>query len=195
MEDARMPRKAWVWLTLLAAFAPGYAHAEGWFPKIRRDFRRNNCWPQPFNIPDRIAVRSPFEVMIDNGWQVQNTLSDEHFDPETGELIGAGELKVRSILIESPKGRRRVFVLRGKDPEDTVRRERSVQQYAARILHPGERPEIGEASFRPRGTPAERIFDIDSRYSASAPDPRLSPAGGGGGGGSGGGASGSPGGR
>jgi hypothetical protein len=184
-------------LTLLAVLAPGQLKADGWFPKMHRDFRRNNCWPQPFVIPDRIAVRSPFEVMINNGWQVQNTLSDEHFDPETGELIGAGELKVRGILIESPKNRRRVFVLRGKDPEDTARRERAVQEYAARILHPGERPEIAESSFRPRGTPAERIFDIDARYSASAPDPRLSPAGGGGGSGgsSGGGGSGGSGSR
>jgi hypothetical protein len=183
-----MLRRAWILLALLAASAPGYSKAEGWFPKVRRDFRRNNCWPQPFIVPDRIAVRSPFEVMINNGWQVQNTLSDEHFDPETGELIGAGELKVRGILVESPKGRRRVFVLRGKDPEDTARRERSVAEYAARVLHPGERPEIAEANFRPRGTPAERIFDIDARYSASAPDPRLSSSSGGGssGGGSGG---------
>jgi hypothetical protein len=175
-----MPRKAWVLLTLLAVSVPCQANAEGWFTKARRDFRRNNCWPQPFIIPDRVAVRSPFEVMINNGWQVQNTLSDEHFDPETSELIGAGEMKIRGILVESPKEHRQVFVLRGRNPEDTARRQAAVREYAAQLVEAGEYPEIAESQTRPRGTPAERIFDIDSRYSASAPDPRLAPANGGG---------------
>lgn len=191
-----MPRKAWILLAVAALWTPAQLGAGELFPKMRQVFRRNNCWPQPFVIPDRVAVRSPFVVMIQNGWQVQNTLSDEHFDPETGELIGAGELKVRGILIESPPERREVFILRGKNPQDTANRMHSVEGYAATIMHPGEHPKISESRVRPRGTPAERIVDIDSRYSASAPDPRLSSAGGsggssaGGGGGGGGGGSG-----
>ena len=185
-----MHRNLWVLAALAVVLAPIQARAE-WFPKIRRDFRRNNCWPQPFIIPDRMAVRAPFEVMINNGWQVQNTLSDEHFDSETGELIGAGEMKVRGILIENPAGRRQVYILRGKNPEDTANRQRSVEQYAAKILHPGEIPQISESNIRPRGWSAEAINNIGARYNASAPDPRLSPAGGSGAGGSSGGAGGS----
>lgn len=185
-----MPRKAWVLLALAAVWAPNHLAAGEFFAKVNRTFRRNNCWPQPFYVPDRIAARSPFEVMIRNGWQVQNTLSDDHFDPETGALIGAGELKVRGILIDSPPEHREVFILRGKNPEDTANRQRSVEEYAARIMHPGERPQISQSLIRPRGTPAERIVDIDTRYSASAPDPRLTSTGGGGGGGSGGGSGG-----
>ncbi|HUY91778.1 MAG TPA: hypothetical protein VMV10_23750 [Pirellulales bacterium] len=175
-----MPQKAWILLALLAIWGPNDLRAGELFSKIRRDFRRNNCWPQPFVVHDRIAVRSPFQVMIQNGWQVQNTLSDEHFDSETGELLGAGELKVRGILIESPPEHRQVFVLRGKNPQDTSHRQQSVDQYAASILHPGEHAQISESRVRPRGTPAERIVDIDARYSASAPDPRIPSSGGGG---------------
>lgn len=175
-----MPKQGWILLAALAVWAPSDLTAGEWFPKIRRDFRRNNCWPQPFVVADRVAVRSPFQVMINNGWQVQNTLSDEHFDEETGALTGAGEMKVRGILIESPAEHRQVFILRGKNLEDTANRQRSVDEYAARILHPGERAQISESRVRPRGTPAERVVDIDSRYNASAPDPRLPSSGGGG---------------
>jgi hypothetical protein len=174
-----MPRKAWVLLALAALWAPNHLAAGEFFSKIKRDFRRNNCWPQPFIIPDRIAARAPFEVMIRNGWQVQNTLSDEHFNPETGELIGAGELKVRGILVDSPPSHRDVFILRGKTPEDTANRQRSVEAYAARLLQHGENPQITQTLVRPRGTPAERIVDIDARYSASTPEPRLAPSSGG----------------
>jgi hypothetical protein len=176
-----MRRNAWLLLTLAAVAAPSQAYAGEWFSWMRRDCRRNNCWPQPFNVPDRMAVRSPFEVMIRNGWQVQNTLSDEHFDPETGELIGAGELKARDILIEHPPGHRQIYVLRGKNPQDTANRQRSVAEFAQRVLHPGESPQISESYVRPRGWSAEYINNIGARYNASAPDPRLPSASGGGG--------------
>lgn len=176
-----MHRKAWVLLALTAVLAPSQVHSGEFFSKMKRDFRRNNCWPQPFIVPDRMTVRSPFEVMIRNGWQVQNTLSDDHFDPETGRLSGAGELKVRGILLESPPAHRQVFVLRGKNPEDTASRQLSVQEYAATILHPGEMPQIAESHVRPRGSSAEYINNIGARYNASAPDPRLPSASGGGG--------------
>ena len=49
--------------------------------------------------------------MINNGWRVQNTLGDDHFDADTGLLNEAGELKVREILAASPPEHRTVFVL------------------------------------------------------------------------------------
>lgn len=176
-----MRRNAWVLLTLAAVAAPSQAYSGEWFSLMRRDCRRNNCWPQPFNVPDRMAVRSPFEVMIRNGWQVQNTLSDEHFDSETGELVGAGELKARDILIAHPRGHRQIYVLRGRSPQDTANRERSVAKFAQKILHPGERPQISESEVRPRGWSAEYINNIGARYNASAPDPRIPSSSGGGG--------------
>lgn len=181
-------------VALATAFVllPAPAKAE-LFQRMKRDHRRNSCWPAPFLAPDRMAVRAPFAVMINNGWRTQNTLSDEHFDTETGMLNEAGKLKVRDILSYSPPEHRTVFVLQAHDEEMTAARNRSVNQFAARINTFSEGPMVAGTNIRPRGWPAENVSSIGTRFNASMPDPRLPApttgggAGGGGGGGSGGG--------
>lgn len=189
--------------TIFAAVAvalvilPAQAEAE-LFKRVKRDFNRNNCWPAPFLAPDRMAVRAPFAVMINNGWRTQNTLSDEHFDAETGLLNEAGELKVRDILSYSPPEHRTVFVLQARYDDMTAARNRSVSELLSRINGFSEGPAIAGTNIRPRGWPAENVSAIGTRFNATAPDPRLPAATGGGmsggGGGSGGGSGGSGGG-
>src|SRR4051812_27341275 len=89
----------------LVSTAAGQAHAQyndGPFHSVMRDFRRNNAWPCPFSPPDRCAARAPFAVMTENGWKTQNTLSEYHFDAETGKINEAGVQKIRSILLDAP---------------------------------------------------------------------------------------------
>jgi hypothetical protein len=140
---------------------------------FRKVFRRNNCWPQPFIIPDRVAVRTPFAIQVNKGWSVQNTLHDEHFDTETGMLNEAGELKVRDILTESPVDHRTVYVLRARKPDLTAARHQSVAEFASKITENGEVPQIAETGVRPRTSPADYINTIGTRYAESTPDPRL----------------------
>lgn len=166
---------------LALLLGPGQAQAE-WFKKAHRDYRRNVDWPQPFVVPDRIAARAPFGIMINNGWRTQNTLSDDHFDEESGVLNEAGELKVRDILTYAPIEHRTVYVLQARNPQLTDVRNRSVRRFASRLATPSEWPQVSSTKVRPRGWSAEYINTIGTRYNATTPDPRLPPAQSGGGG-------------
>jgi hypothetical protein len=163
-------------------------------PRHFRGYHRNVCWPAPFLAPDRMAVRAPFAVMIDNGWRLQNTLSDEHFDGETGMLNDAGKLKVRDILTYSPPEHRTVFVLQAHYDQLTDARRRAVSDFVSSLNAISESPLVADTNIPPRGWPADNVSAITTRFNATMPDPRLPPPmmgmGGTGGSGSGGGSSG-----
>jgi len=161
----------WILVAMAAALAPQGAEAQ----IVRKIFRRNNCWPQPFIIPDRVAVRTPFAIQAEKGWCVQNTLHDEHFDAETGMLNEAGELKVRDILYENPVDHRTIYVLRAAKPDLTGARHQSVAQFASKLTEDGESPQIAETRVRPRTTSADYINTVGNRYAETVPDPRLAP--------------------
>jgi hypothetical protein len=165
----------WILVAIAAVSVPQGAEAQ-YFRKV---FRRNNCWPQPFIIPDRVAVRTPFAIQTEKGWCVQNTLHDEHFDAETGMLNEAGQLKVRDILYENPVDHRTLYVLRAGKPDLTAARHQSVAQYASTLTENGEVPQIAETRVRPRTTSADYINTVGNRYADSMPDPRLGPVTGG----------------
>ncbi len=139
------------------------------------DFHRNNCYPEPFSHADRAAAGAPFAVMINNGWQRQNTLGNHHFDAETQQLTRAGELKLRWILTKTPPMRHSVFVLRGTSIDVTSVRVDSVQQATARIVASGPMPPIFETNVDPPGRPADQIDLIRKKAESEIPDPILPP--------------------
>lgn len=188
-----MLRQTVLFATAVLMMSPAVYPGE-WFHRLRQDARRNRCWPAPFLEPDRVAVRSPFAIMINNGWRTQNTLGDDHFDADTGLLNEAGELKVREILAISPPEHRTVFVLQARDAEETAARNHSVRGLVTR-LHPfSAGPLVSVTSNRPSTASAEYVNTIGTRFNQTTPDPRLpsanSSTGMSGGGGGGGGASG-----
>jgi hypothetical protein len=141
---------------------------------IAKDFKRNNCWPQPFVCPDRQAVRAPFVVMVNNGWRRQNILGDYHFKTETGELTEAGKLKVRWILTQAPPQHRIIFVNRAMSPAETAARMDTVQQLAAEYT-PGEPlPRVIETDLPAAGWPADQIDKVARDFfEKTAITPRL----------------------
>lgn len=148
----------------------------GWWDhwdRAKLDFHRMNCYPEPFVQADRRATQAPFNVMTNKGWQLQNTLGNQHFNPETQQLTRSGELKVMNILNQGAMERRVVFVLRGANDEATSVRLDSVQQTAARIVPRGDLPEVIRTSTEPRGWPADYIYEIDTKTRSSIPSPRL----------------------
>ena len=161
-------------LTLALPVVPANAGEYAWYV-LKRDFRRNNCWPKPFPPAAREAVRQPFYNMIDNGWRQQNLISQYHFHPETNQLTEAGKVKVRSILTELPPARRVLFVQRDISADTTLARVDSVQQEAARVMPGGQLPQVLETSITPRGTPAHYVDAVDSRYLEGLPSPHLTP--------------------
>jgi hypothetical protein len=100
---------------------------------VARDIKRRNCWPEPFDAPDRYAVRSPFGVMVDNGWRRQNLLGDYHFVDQGGELTEAARIKIRWIVTEAPVQHRTIYVQAASNPQLTAARIDSVQQLTAQL--------------------------------------------------------------
>ena len=146
---------------------------------MRRDFHRNNAWPEPFIWPDQQAVCAPFAVMVQNGWRLQNTLGPHHFREGTSELTDAGQLKVTWILTEAPAPYRTIFVERGATPQATASRIRTVQTAAARIV-PDAAAVVMETNIPARGAPADQIDATTRQWLNSVPAPRLPSTSGGG---------------
>jgi hypothetical protein len=140
---------------------------------VCRDFKRNNNWPDPFVTADRLTTRIPFDVCTANGWRIQNTLSDHHFEDDSTKLTEAGRLKVSAIINESPVAYRAIFILRDVDPSITAGRIGSVQEAVSVVL--GDRPPVPifETYEKPRGTSAMYVDEVTRRYQATIPDPRI----------------------
>jgi hypothetical protein len=131
---------------------------------VKRDFKRNNCWPEPFLAADRVAVRAPFNIMVHNGWQRQNMIGDYHFDESGQQLNTAGELKINWILTETPRHHRTIYVHRAKSKEETDIRITTVRVYATSILPKGKLLAIEETNIGMSGWSAERVSAIIRQF-------------------------------
>jgi hypothetical protein len=171
-----MPRLCAYVVASWALLSAAAIQAENWFTHWWDDCRittaRNNAWPEPFIPSDRATARAPFAVCVANGWRLQNTLDDHHFDADTGKLTEAGELKVQTIVTRTPIPYRVVFVLRSERPDITAARMASAQEAAARFAI-GDVAPVGETVDRPRGTPGYYVVDIERSLRDSTPPPRL----------------------
>ncbi len=114
----------------------------------------------------------PIAIMVDKGWQLQNTIPDELFNTETQELTRAGELKVQWILTQMPARRRAVFVLRGSTPDITATRVKSVEKAAAGVVG-GASTLISVTDVIPRDGSASYYERVNISYESSIPPPRL----------------------
>lgn len=166
-------------LVCLACAAPANADwlAE-FFHCMARDTKRRNCWPKPFVCPDRVSVRQPFAVMVNNGWRYQNMLGDHYFVDDSGALTEAGRIKVHWILTEAQPHHRDIYVYRGAAAVETAARIQSVRQFAMQVLPEGRVPVILESEVPPLGWPASRVDAIGRSFASSAPEPRLPSSGG-----------------
>ncbi|MHC4405889.1 MAG: hypothetical protein ACYTG0_40110 [Planctomycetota bacterium] len=139
---------------------------------VIQDFKRNNCWPQPFVRADRASIRAPFALMVKNGWRRQNMLADHHFRDGTA-LNEAGQIKVRWIMTEAPRHHRTIYLRRADGPGQTTARMETVRQLAQRFTEKGQAPEIVLTGIDASGWPAARIDMIERGWSSSSPQPRL----------------------
>ncbi|HMC10898.1 MAG TPA: hypothetical protein VKH44_06395 [Pirellulaceae bacterium] len=164
--------------------APGPGGFNQFWNRCCLDFHRNNSWPEPFLSADKIAVRTPYCIMTDNGWKMQNTIGSFLFDGETQRVNQAGDLLVKWIITQAPIHRRAVFVLKGDTAEATNARVQSVQAAVAKYSG-GHVCPVLLTDTEPAGWSASYIDTITQQYSATIPAPRL-PARAGAGGGQGG---------
>lgn len=116
-------------VVVLGAVAPLSADEVGDFlSSIARDYKRRNCWPEPFIYSDRNLVRQTMAIQTSAGWERQNLLSDFHFQPGGNELTEAGRIQVQWIMNEAPEARRQIFVHRANTPQETAIRMQAVQR-------------------------------------------------------------------
>jgi hypothetical protein len=132
-----------------------------------------NCWPEPFQTIDRQVTAAPVAAMMNNGWRMQNTVSDQLFDPETQQLTRAGELKVYWILTQNPTHRRTVFVLRAETERASETRLASVEEVVSRYTPQNAAPDVMLTGTVPQGGSGQYYDRIQRGYEQSTPEPRL----------------------
>lgn len=169
-------RRTQFFIVVLALCATGSQAHGGWgefWERVRADFWRNNCWPQPFQAQDRELIRSPMIAMAAAGWRQNNTLSDHFFTGEEQAINQAGEIKVRWIVTQAPPHRRTVFVLRAASPEATQLRVATVQRSIGKYAAPGFQPEVVVTDIVPPGASGDYFDQVDRQFKQSIPAPRL----------------------
>jgi hypothetical protein len=140
---------------------------------VKRGYHRNVAWPWPYVCPDRVAVREPLAIMIENGWRRQNLLGEHHFAPDGKALTKAGELKVQWILSQAPPAHRTVFVERSVDTTVTASRVATARDYATLIVVDNQTPQVSETYIVSEGRPASIVDSINVRFEKSAMPPVL----------------------
>jgi len=140
---------------------------------VKHGYHANAQWPWPYVCPDRIAVREPFCIMVNNGWRRQNLLGAHYFNPETNQLNAAGQLRVQWILTQAPADRRSIFVERALNPEANRKRLAAVRDYAAQVAVDSRTPQVSETYLISEGRPAAVVDAINVKFQQSMPTPVL----------------------
>jgi hypothetical protein len=140
---------------------------------IKHGYHTNKMWPWPYVCPDRVAVREPFCIMINNGWRRQNMVGAHHFNPDTNELNAAGQLRVQWILTQAPADRRNIFVERTLDNTATAARLAAVREYATQVAVDGRQPQVNETYLISEGRPAAVVDATNVKFQNSMPAPVL----------------------
>ncbi len=140
---------------------------------VKHGYYANKQWPWPYVCPDRIAVREPFCIMINNGWRRENLLGAHHFNPETNQLNAAGQLRVQWIMTQAPPDRRSIFVERALDTAVNGGRLSAVREYAAKVAVDGSTPQVSETHLMAEGRPASVVDATNVKFQQSMPAPVL----------------------
>ena len=170
-----MRRLHWIIGSSLLVLTSGTVNA-GWNEFCNRvctDYRRMNCWPEPFISADRAMTRAPFAAVADAGWRSEHTLGDHLFSMETQQLTTAGQIKVRDIATQPPTQRRVIFVLRGDSDDITQVRMQSIQNYLSQRSLTCGMPAILPTDLEPIGGSGDYFDQVDKKSRESLPDPRL----------------------
>jgi hypothetical protein len=140
---------------------------------VKHGYHVNKQWPWPYICADRIAVREPFAMMVDNGWRRQNLLGAHHFNETSTKLTTAGELRVRWILTQAPPERRTIFIERDLNPAVTAERIAAARSYGTQVSLDGAAPLIAESSLISEGRPASVVDATNVKFQEAMPVPVL----------------------
>ena len=140
---------------------------------VKHGYHVNAAWPWPYVCPDRISVREPFCIMINNGWRRQNLLGSYYFNPDTNQLNAAGQLRVQWIMTQAPPDHRNIFIERSLDQNVNTQRMTAVQEYATQVAIDGRPPQIAQTHLMAEGRPAALVDATNTKFQQSMPAPVL----------------------
>lgn len=144
-----------------------------WWKRIWSDYHRNAAWPDPFVPMDRAAVKTPWVLMANNGWERQNLLAEYHFTDGNDGLSEAGTARLNWIATQAPAPRRVVFVQRGATPQITAARLNAVQQQMAHITPNGPMPRVVASSLDSEGYAGDEADAVINGAGKARPDPKI----------------------
>ncbi len=172
MVSRRLIRLA-ITIVVLGSVVPVSAgELADFFSSIARDYKRRNCWPEPFIYTDRELIRQTMAIQTSAGWERQNLLSEFHFQPGGNELTEAGRIQVQWIMNEAPEDRRQIYVHRANTPQETAIRMQTVQRLVAQSPYAANVPVL-ESTRTDDGFGADRIDWLARKAVGAAPDPKL----------------------
>ncbi len=137
------------------------------------DYQRNSAWPQPFLKQDQITTRAMVGPMVKKGWQMQNTLSAEHFDTETGNLNPAGVAKLKMILRHSPPAYRTVYLYADYGETMSEQRQMALQNQLAQWIPGDQIPQVVRTNVKPKGVSGTYAGSISDGFQNSMPAPTI----------------------
>jgi|GEM_PF-1143503 len=144
-------------------------------------YQRNQAWPRPFTCWDRAAYFNTWNQMYTAGLAGESTLSDAHFDSETGNLNQMGEQKIQMIFRNLPESQRGLLIAETRDPNQNNQRlevarnavrEWYGEAYASQVALTGRVPEPASGA---------KVYAVNTRYLSNLPSPTIDNSAGGGG--------------
>ena len=133
-----------------------------------------NYWPYPYMCQDRESVNSYIQTHVDNGWILQTTLYEYHFNEETCELNQAGLTHLQWILQNAPNNTACVGSKPGPPRPSAILRLSAVQVAAAEMVGPENVPQVMLRADSPNGLPAQHIDTQYRSFLSTMPEPRIS---------------------
>lgn len=166
------------WLVLatlvsLAAGSPAQADWDTFWTGVKTDYKRNNVWPQPFVDADLDGVRQPFEIMKHNGRRMNYTIGNELFDTDSAALTLAGARRVQWIATNPHEPDRTIYVLRGRNEQETNQRMAAVQESLASVHSYGPTPRVVVTDIAPATSSGEWATSVTREWIRSLPKPKL----------------------
>lgn len=130
-------------------------------------------WPWPYNCLDRQFVLEAAQIQEANGWLVETTLYEYHFNPDSNELTTPGKLHLQWILDSVPAAYRSVWVQQDEDPAVGQQRLNNVRAVANRLVSEANVPPIALRSATAPSRPAIEVDTIRRHELETIPTPRV----------------------
>lgn len=136
-------------------------------------YQRNQAWPKPFICWDRAAYYNTWSQMYTAGLAGECTLSDAHFDSETGNLNQMGHQKIEMIFRNLPEPQRGVLVAETRDPNLNNQRLDVARNVVRNWYGEAYASQVALTRNVPQPASGAKVFAVNTRYMSTLPSPTI----------------------